>query len=66
MERSGNLNSKNTTNKEDSKKRLKTLLTTTAMIYALTGEDAMRLAFGEDALYNNDNYEDWEDEIFND
>lgn len=49
------------------KKRLKDILTVTAMIHALTGEDAMRLALGEDALYNDDCYDDsWEDEIYND
>lgn len=48
------------------KKRLKDILAATAMIHALTGEDAMRLALDEDALYNEDNYDDWEDEIYND
>lgn len=47
------------------KKRLKDILAVSAMIHALTGEDAMRLALGEDALYSNDNYDDWEDEIYN-
>lgn len=48
------------------KKKLKEILAVSAMVHALTGEDAMRLALGEDAFYNDDNYEDWEDEIFND
>ena len=48
------------------KRRLKDILTVTAMIQALAGEDAMRLALGEDALYSNDDYDDWEDEIYND
>ena len=62
MGRSGRLNSKNTTNKtketkEESKKKIKDLFMVLSMVHALAGEDA---------LYNDDNYEDWEDEIFND
>ena len=62
MERSGKLNSKSTTNdiketKEEPKKKIKDLFIVLSMVHALTGEDA---------FYNNDNYEDWEDEIFND
>lgn len=39
------------------KRRLKDILTVTAMIQALAGEDA---------FYSNDDYDDWEDEIYND
>ena len=56
------MNSKNTTNKteetkEESKKKIKDLFMVLSMVHALAGEDA---------LYNNDDYEDLEDEIFND
>ena len=66
MGRNGRLNSKNTTSKEDKKKKIKDLFIVKDMVHALAGLDAMRLALGEDALYNDDDYEDWEDEIFND
>ena len=60
MGRSGKLNSKNTTNKkketrEEAKKKIKDLLIISSMIHFLADEDA---------IYNNDDYEDWSDEIF--
>lgn len=39
------------------KKKLRDLLAVRAMLHAMAGEDA---------LYNDDNYDDFEDEIYND
>lgn len=58
------MNSKSTTSKEDKKKKIKDLLIAKDMVHALAGLDAMRLALGDDALYNDDDYEDWSDENF--
>lgn len=39
------------------KKRLKDILAVSAMIHMIAGEDA---------VYNKDNYDEWEDEIYDD
>ena len=39
------------------KKKLKEILAVSAMVHMIAGEDA---------FYNKDNYDEWEDEIYND